>query len=162
MRIKLDKTPLIIFATFLIALLLSILPLPEWAQWLAPHWMLLVLIYWILALPHRVNLSYAFIAGIFMDLLNGTLFGEHALAFLIVAYMTLRLHKQIRVFPMTQQAITIFIMLLFYQAVLFWVQGIIGNPIGSLWIWFTCLSSVLLWPWVFNVLRDCRRKFGLK
>jgi len=156
------KGHLILAATILVAMILSILPLPKLAQWLSPHWVVLVMIYWAIALPFRVNVGVAFIVGILLDVLNGTLIGEHALALVIITYFAVKFHTQIRVFPVLQQALIVCGLILIYQACLSWVQSIISQPLGTWWVWLAAFSSMLLWPWTFNLLRDCRRRFRIE
>ena len=80
----------IIFFTLLIALFLMVMPLPEWIRPFRPEWVTLVVIYWCLALPSRVNIGIAWIMGLIVDVLTGTLLGQHALAMAIVAFFTVR------------------------------------------------------------------------
>ena len=92
-------------ATFLAAFILTLLPMPDWTVWLRPAWILMVLTYWIMMAPNHVNLGTAFIMGIFLDVLNGTLLGEHALAMTISAYVVARMHSRMRMFSLLQQAL---------------------------------------------------------
>ena len=62
---------IIIGLTILIALILMLIPLPEWAHSLRPEWLVLVLIYWTMALPHRVGIGTAFCCGLLLDVLRG-------------------------------------------------------------------------------------------
>ncbi|RMG27723.1 MAG: rod shape-determining protein MreD, partial [Gammaproteobacteria bacterium] len=73
----------IILLSLFTAWVLSVLPLPEAFRPWRPEWPLLVLVYWSLALPHRVNLGTAWITGLVQDLLVGTLLGQHALAYAV-------------------------------------------------------------------------------
>ena len=75
---------LVIYLTLLVALVLMILPLPDWAQIYRPNWMALVLIYWSMALPGRVGLLFAFFSGIILDTSLGTLLGQHTLALVMI------------------------------------------------------------------------------
>jgi rod shape-determining protein MreD len=75
---------LVIHISLIVALILMILPLPDWAQMYRPNWMALVLIYWSMALPRRVGLWFAFFSGIVLDTSLGTLLGQHTLALVIV------------------------------------------------------------------------------
>lgn len=151
----------IILLTFVVAVLLDMVPLPEWAQPYRPAWSALVLIYWCMALPQRVGVITALIFGLFLDLLTGTLFGQHALGLVIVAYLANRLHRRTRVLPLWQQAITIFMLLMLNSLLLFWIRGIIGLPTPGMSYWASPVTSTLLWPWIYIVLRDIRRQFGV-
>ena len=81
-----------IFLTLVIALVLAFLPMPEWTTWLRPAWVLMILIYWAMTVPYRVSIGVAWMVGLMVDLLNGTLLGEHALAFTTVIYFVSRMH----------------------------------------------------------------------
>jgi rod shape-determining protein MreD len=100
---------LTITLSFLIALLLEILPFPNWAVWFKPGWVALVLIFWALALPYRIGMVVAFLMGVLVDLLMGTLMGEHAAAFVVITYFILRFNVRIRLLPLWQQSIVVFV-----------------------------------------------------
>jgi rod shape-determining protein MreD len=151
----------VILTSFIIAIFLAIMPLPTWAVWFRPVWVPLVLLYWVMALPHRVNLGVAFSLGLVLDVLEGTLLGEHAFALTVMVYLATKIYRQFRVFPPAQQVLSIVLLLLVYQFFLFWIQGMAGHPISS---WLFCLpllTSGLLWPWLATVLRDSKRRFRL-
>ena len=153
---------LVICASLVAALILMILPLPDWAQMYRPNWMALVLIYWSMALPMRVGLWFAFFCGIVLDTSLGTLLGQHALALVIVVYFNLNFYQRIRVLAVAQQAIYVFALLLINQVVVAWVEGIMGRPTPVLAYFGAPLVGMLIWPWVFVVLRDIRRKSLLR
>ncbi|MDP0919657.1 rod shape-determining protein MreD, partial [Klebsiella pneumoniae] len=58
---------LIVFATFLVGMVLSQMPLPDLLVWARPEWVVLILIYWVMALPHRIGLGSAFLLGVLLD-----------------------------------------------------------------------------------------------
>jgi rod shape-determining protein MreD len=148
-----------IVATYLAALILSIWPLPRWAEPLRPVWIALATIYWCLWLPQRVGVLTAFAAGLLADALAGTLLGEHALALVLVAWMTLWMHLQVRVYPWWQQSVVVFAMLLVYSFVLFWIDGILGYTLGAGLRWTPALVSALVWPWVMQVLMRVQTRY---
>lgn len=149
----------VIVLTFVVALLLMILPLPEWARPFRPQWVTLVLLYWCIALPHRVGVGTAFIAGVVLDALTGTLLGQHALGLSIVAFLAIQLHARIRVFPFWQQAIGIWVLLVIEHLLALWVMGITSRTPPSLDYWVMPFVGAVLWPWLFVTLRDVRRRF---
>jgi len=154
------RTFFVVTISFLLALLLSILPLPSFANWLRPEWLLLVLIYWALVLPDRVGVSIAFFLGLLMDLLRGTLLGEHALAFVLITYFVLRFCRQLRLFPLWQQAVLIFMLTFLYQSFQFWVWGVSGvgggTSLGGGLYWMPSLTTAIVWPLVYVILRSYR------
>ena len=151
----------VIAITFLIALMLEVLPLPVWVVWLRPAWTLLVLIYWAMALPYIAGVLTAFCVGILLDLLTGTLLGEHAFVFIIITYIVIKQHRLIRVYPLFQQTLIVLMLVLLYKILIFAIQGIIGLAPYTYMYWLSAIVSALLWPWVFILLRDWRRRFHL-
>jgi rod shape-determining protein MreD len=152
----------VILLTFVVALLLTIVPLPEWARYARPDWVGLVLIYWCLALPDRVGVITGWFAGLLVDLVTGTILGQHALSLTIVAYLTQRLHQRIRLFPILQQAFTVMILLILHQLLALWISRIIGRPGAPWYFWAPSLLGMLLWPVVFVLLRNIRHRFRVR
>ena len=95
--------------TLIIALLLSILPLPEVIVFLRPDWVAIVLVYWSLFKPGHFGFLTAFWLGLVLDTLYGSLLGQHALALLAVTYIARHFHLRIRVFPIWQMSVTILV-----------------------------------------------------
>lgn len=149
----------VIVMSFVIALMLMALPMPDWAGIWRPAWVALVLIYWCMALPARVGIMVAFTLGIFLDVLSGTLLGQNALALSVVAFITLQFYQRVRVLPLWQQGITVFGLAFIHQVLLLWINGIQGMPVSFSDYWASPLISMVLWPWIFVVLRDLRRKY---
>lgn len=143
----------IVSITLVIAFILTLLPMPGWVVWLRPAWVLMTLTYWAMIMPDRVNVGTAWVMGIFLDVLEGSLLGEHAFALTIVIYFVVRMSSQLRMFPLIQQGLSIFILVLFYQFILFCIQGFLGALPNSWLYWSSSLTSMLLWPWVYSMLR---------
>lgn len=150
---------LAIVLTLIIALMLAMLPMPDWTIWLRPAWVLMALIYWAMSVPHRVSVGVAWSVGLIVDLLTGTVLGEHALAFTIVIYLVSRIYLRLSMYPLLQQGMTIFLFVLMYQFTLYCVQGFIGELPRSQLYWLSSITSMLLWPWFFVLMRDFRRRF---
>lgn len=151
----------VIFLSLLVGLILMILPLPEAVQIYRPHWVALILIYWNMALPGRVGPWIAFIIGIIVDTSQGTLIGQHALALVIIIYINQNFHQRIRVMSLIQQAIYVFGLLMISQVIIVWVEGIMGRPPPILAFFGAPFVGMLIWPWVFVILRDIRRKANI-
>lgn len=149
----------VIVATLLVAFLLTAMPLPSWALTWRPVWVALVLIYWCMALPERIGVGVAWCLGLLLDVQQGTVLGQHALGLALVAYVTLMTYQRVRVFPLTQQALVVCGFLLLFEFVTLWVRGMMGMPPHNWTFWMPALTSMLLWPWLFIILRDLRRKY---
>ncbi len=153
---------LVIYLSLVVALVLMILPLPDWVQIYRPNWVALVLIYWSMALPKRVGLWFAFFTGIILDASQGTLLGQHTLALVVVIFINMNFYQRIRVLALAQQAIYVFVLLLINQLIVAWIEGAMGRPTPLLAFFGAPFVGMLIWPWVFVVLRDIRRKAILR
>ncbi len=153
---------LVIYLSLIVALVLMILPLPDWVQIYRPNWVALVLIYWSMALPKRVGLWFAFFTGIVLDTSQGTLLGQHTLALVLIVFVNLNLHQRIRVLALSQQAMYVFLLLMLNQLVVVWIEGMMGRSTPLLAFFGAPLVGMLIWPWMFVVLRDLRRKAILR
>lgn len=153
---------LVIPFSILVALTLLILPLPDWAQIYRPDWVALVLIYWSMALPKRVGLLFAFFTGLIVDAAQGTLLGQHSLALVIIIFFNLNLHQRIRIMSRGRQALYVLVLLLISQLVLVWIEGMMGRSPPFMAYIGSPLTGMAIWPWVFMVLRDIRRKAHLR
>ncbi|MEY4767510.1 MAG: rod shape-determining protein MreD, partial [Pseudomonadota bacterium] len=63
---------------------LRIAPFPQLIRIFNPDWVLLVLIYWTLALPYRRGVLTAWGIGLLTDVLTGRLLGEYALIYALI------------------------------------------------------------------------------
>jgi rod shape-determining protein MreD len=145
-----------------VAFMLTIMPLPEGVREFRPDWVTLVLIYWAMALPSRTGVTVAWLVGLMLDVTHGAILGQHALGLTIVIYIVHLQHQRMRVASLVQQAIVIFFLLLLKQLIVLWVSGIVGRAPDT-WLYFMpSLVGALLWPWLYIILRDLRRKFGYR
>ncbi|MGL5285061.1 MAG: rod shape-determining protein MreD [Aeromonas sp.] len=151
-----------IWLTILLALSLSILPLPIQLAPFRPDWLSMVLLYWALALPHRVNVGSAWGAGLLLDVLLGSTLGVRAMAMGITVYLAAFQFQKIRNFSVWQQALIVGALTFVGKATVFWAEHLFTRAnLNFVYFWST-LSTMFLWPWVFLVLRQLRRRFNIK
>ena len=151
----------VILITLSAALFLTILPMPQWAEEYRPPWVAMTLIYWALALPQRVGVFWAWSTGLVLDVTAGTVLGQHALSLSVPVYLAVELHARIRIFPLPQQAVSVWVLLLVERLLSLWVTGATGRPTPTLLYWMPTFVGMLLWPWIFILLRDVRRRFAV-
>lgn len=152
----------VILLSFLVAYLLAIVPFPEWAMHYRPQWVMLVLIYWVMALPYRVGIGSAWMAGIFTDILEGSMLGINAFTFAILAYITLSLHQRVRLFSSWQQSGIILALVGLVMTATYWIKVITGQTAQEDMLFLLgALSSAFVWPWLFLLLRQLRRGFDV-
>ena len=154
---------LVIYGSLLIGMVLSVVQIPASVPaelgFTRPDWVALVILYWVIALPHRVSLVTVWLVGLIMDVLLGDLIGQHAFCYVIITYITANLYQRLRMFSVWQQAAVIFAILGINHIVGFWVESIAGLSEWSLWYLLPALTGALLWPWMFLLLRSLRRRF---
>lgn len=150
---------LIIFGTFIVAMLLTQIPLPTGFEWLRPEWVAMTLIYWVLAVPHVIGIKTAFFSGLIMDVVRGSVLGANALALTCVAFITLLMYRRVRMYPLPQQAFIIALLTGSNQLILHWIQSMIGTTGDSLVFLLPALISGCLWPFMYHFLRKVRLFF---
>ena len=144
--------------TFILGFVLSVLPLPETIDDFWPCWLAMFLIYWCMALPERVGIGSAWFLGLLFDVQQSFIFGQHALGFTFLAYVIIKNHKRMRVYPLLQQAVIVFIYLSIYKALLLIIMFLSGKIAYTNYYWLPTFTSMLIWPWLFIVMRDFRRR----
>ena len=149
----------VILASFFCALILAVVPVPLWLAWGRPEWVALVLIYWVIALPHRVGLVTALLLGLMLDVVEGAVFGQNGFALIVISLLSLLLYQRLRVFSLLQQCGVVFVLVGINQMVCQWVENLEGAGANSLLFLLPAFSSALLWPFVFHLLRSMRRSF---
>ena len=151
----------VIVFSVLAAFVLTALPTPGWVAVWQPAWVALVLIYWCMAVPARVSVGIGWVLGLALDIHLGTLFGQHALGLSILAYLACYLHQRVRVHPLWRQGLTVFGLVLIYNTLTLWINGIQGRPVEVYAYLASPLVSMIIWPWVYIILRDFRRRYNV-
>jgi rod shape-determining protein MreD len=145
-----------VLITILIGFMLMIMPLPPVAEAYRPDWLVLVLIFWAMSAPRSYSVGIAWMLGMVLDVAQGTLLGQHALALCIVVYITVKFHLLMRVFPMLQLTATVFALLALYQFLLFWINGVAGVSASAVDYWGPVVSGTIIWPILSTFLSGLR------
>src|SRR5690606_30972261 len=86
--------------TVLVALVLAVMPLPWWLDAARPAFLVMAVLYWSIAAPHAGGLALGFASGLMLDVFEGAVLGQHALALALVTYIAVREHQKIRSKPL--------------------------------------------------------------
>ena len=137
---------LLMCLSYLLALILSVFPLPFAWQWWRPEFVLVVAIYWMLTMPLNGSLVLVCLVGLFQDLLESVPFGQHSLGLVIVAYICQLSYQRVRNFPLWKQACWVYVLVGLAQLTDIWVQTMAGRSFGGISFLYPALTSALLWP----------------
>ena len=137
--------PRIIVIT-IVALVATVAPLPDWLQILRPDFVALTVLWLCLLSPRMTGLFHAWGAGLALDAFRGVLFGQHALALVVIAYVASKLRLQIRAFPPLQQTAVVLALLWLNEFLLFWIDGVSGHPITDWRRWLAVPVGAACWP----------------
>ncbi len=151
----------VVLPTLIIAMMLQMWPIPDSLSFLRIEWVTLVLLYWALAVPEQVGVMAAWVFGLLLDVALGSILGQHALGMVLIVYFIQIGYQRIRVFSLAQQALVVLVLLVAKQVLVLWVTGMVGQApsLGSYFL--PSLMGAIVWPWLFLLLRDLRRRFTL-
>lgn len=156
------KSSVVLILTFIVALVLEGLVFPAHLIWFKPEWTLLVILYWVIALPLKVGVAVAWFLGLLVDLLQGGVIGQHSLTYVLVTAACAALYKRFRMYHRWQQSLFVFLLVSINQLVGFWIDHYIGDAEPTLMIFMPAIISALLWPWCFVLLRSIRRFYSVQ
>ena len=150
---------IIIFLSILLGLILALSLLP--LGYMAPEWLLLINIYWAIALPTNNKLLLAFVSGYLVDILYGQVLGLTSLTYVIFIYIILRLYNSLRYMTVTQQMVVISFFVLIKQHFFVWSNSVMGMDSEYFDLIISAVISGILWPPTYFTLRYFRRKFQI-
>ncbi|CAB0150557.1 Rod shape-determining protein MreD [Pseudidiomarina piscicola] len=156
MWIKSGLVPLLV--SYVIALVLMVMPIPALFEPWRPDWVALVVLYWLIAIPHRVGFGTVLIIGLLTDILMGTTFGIYATALVVMAYPAIRHFQRIRNYSLTQQLLVVGVLILIKRVLVYQLEHLLNDAVFNWPYLYPVLSSAVIWPWVFLILRRYRRR----
>lgn len=148
----------LIFLTIMAAILLSLLQMPEMLSPFMPYWVAMVVIYWSLETRGIISLGLAFLIGLVLDVLSGSLMGLHALSLVVMVFLVQRFRSRLRFFPPWQQAFSILGLLVNDRIILIWITVLLGESMPTWKYWLPPLVGMAIWPWLFLGLDRLRAR----
>jgi len=142
-----------ILFTFILGLLANLVPWSGLTKLLWPDVIALLLVYWITYQPRQVGLGTAWFLGLLMDIADGVLFGQHALAYTLMAYMTQILHRRIQMLSPWQQSFYVFGLLLISLVVMLVTRLAFGAAFPGPLYFASSVIGAVLWPSFSLLLR---------
>lgn len=142
-RILQPVRPWFVFGTLLLAFLLNLVPTGPMS--FLPDWLAFVLCFWSVREFRKVGMGVAFLAGVAMDVADGSVMGQHALGYTLLAYGASALSRRILWFPLTEQALHVLPLLFGAQLVQFLVRLTTGAEFPGFGYFVSPLLATLLW-----------------
>ena len=135
----------VVLSTFA-AFVLQALPLPAALAALRPPFAVLLVIFWSLNAPRLGGIGLGFLVGLAIDVLQGVVLGQHALATALVAYFAVRQHLLVRTKPFLEQSLFVLGLLLAWIATCWMIETFTGQATGDWTRWLQAVIGALLWP----------------
>jgi rod shape-determining protein MreD len=153
-RLLLPASPLFIWSSLLVALLLTMLGKEPWM----PDLLALVLVFWTIHQPLRVGMLAAFCFGLIMDVHQAGLLGQHALSYTALSFLSIMIHRRVLWFPVPSQALQLLPLMVAAHVLELVVRLISGGAMPSWSFWIAPLLQALLWPLTSIVLLMPQRR----
>jgi rod shape-determining protein MreD len=153
LELLLPVKPGFIVATLIAALLANLLPWSGWALWLAPDFVALIVLYWCIEEPRKIGFMTAWCLGLLMDIADGSLFGQHALAYSILAYAGIALHRRVQRFSMAPQILHVIPLLLLTNLVVLLVRALAGADFPGYAFFLSSFTGAALWPVLSHLMK---------
>ena len=138
--------------TLAVALFANLLPWSGVLLWLKPDFLAVTLLYWCIRQPHKLGFAPAWLLGLAMDVGDASLFGQHALAYTLLTYAGITLHRRVLMFSVTHQVLHVIPLLLVTQLAMLVVRMTAGADFPGLLYFAASFTAAALWPLLVIVL----------
>ena len=155
-QLLLPANPLFIWGSLLIAMTVNMLPLGR-TPWM-PDLLALVLVFWSVHQPLRVGIGAAFVFGMFMDVHQAALLGQHALAYTALSFFAITMHRRLLWFTVPSQAIQVLPLFVAAHAIELAIRMLAGGMFPGWDILLAPLFEGLLWPVISVILLAPQRR----
>jgi rod shape-determining protein MreD len=156
-EILLPVKPAFIALTLLVGLFANFLPWYGTALWIKPDFVAVTLLYWCIYQPRRLGFAAAWFLGLATDIGDASLFGQHALAYTLLAYAGITLHRRVQRFGIAHQVLHVFPLLLLSQMAILLVRMVAGADFPGLIYFAASATGAALWPVLTVVLHMPQR-----
>ena len=155
-QLLMPVNPFFVWGTLLFALALNIVPLGRLPA--MPDFLALVLVFWNVHQSRRIGVGVAFLFGLLMDVHSGAILGQHALAYTLLSFFAVTVHRRLLWFTVPSQAMQVLPLFLAAHAVSLVVRMISGGMFPGWEVLLAPLFESLLWPLVSWLLLAPQRR----
>jgi rod shape-determining protein MreD len=155
-ELLLPVNPLFIWFSLFMALALNMLPWGRMAG--MPDFLAVALVFWNVHQPRRVGVGAAFTLGLLMDVHQGALLGQHALAYTLLSFFAITVHRRLLWFTVPSQAVQIVPLFVAAHTVSLLVRMIAGAGFPGWTLVLAPLAESLMWPLASMLLLAPQRR----
>ena len=155
-QLLLPVNPLFIGFTLLVALGVNLLPVGRHPA--QPDLLAVVLVFWNVHQPRRVGVGLAFVFGLLMDVHEGALLGQHALAYTLLSFVAITIHRRLTWFGLAEQALQILPLFAATHVVSLIVRMVAGGMFPGWTLLLSPVFEALLWPVISALLLAPQRR----
>jgi len=145
-----------------IALVLTVVQLPNWLFYFWPDWIAIVVAYWALVAPRRVGPFVGFIIGTLLEVLFVRKFGVLGLGLAMVAFIVNSTSQQLRALSIWQQMISIGVFIAIFKLLTGWLSGLVAGFTITPEYWYSIFGTVVIWPFAYILLEELRRAMRIR
>jgi len=159
-QLLLPASPLFIWSSLLVAMVVNMMQnMGLWgrAAWV-PDVLAVVLVFWTVHQPLRIGIGASFVFGLLMDVHQGALLGQHALAYTVLSFFAITVHRRLLWFTVPSQAAQVFPLFFAAHAVEMAVRLIGGAAFPGFWVLLAPVLEAALWPVASVVLLAPQRR----
>jgi rod shape-determining protein MreD len=143
-QLLMPVNPLFLWGSLLLAVALNMVPLGRHPA--MPDLLALVLVFWNVHQPRRVGIGAAFVFGLLMDVHEGALLGQHALAYTLLSFLAITIHRRVLWFGLGEQVLHVLPLFFIAQTVSLLVRLAAGDGFPGWNLFAAPLFEALLWP----------------
>jgi rod shape-determining protein MreD len=155
-QLLMPVNPLFVWTTLFVAFGLNVIPVGRIAA--MPDFLALVLVFWNVHQSRRIGVGVAFVFGLLMDVHSGSVLGQHALAYTLLSFFAITVHRRLLWFSVPSQALQILPLFLAAHAVAMLVRVVSGGMFPGWELLLGPVIEALLWPVVTVLLLAPQRR----
>lgn len=129
--------------TLIVALTLNLVPVGRF--YAMPDFVALVLAFWCVREPHRIGMGTAFIIGTIIDVPYASVMGQHAIAYVLLAWAAVVNSRRLLWFSPAVQALHMVPLFLMTQLVMLILRLFAGHHFPGWEYFFSCFTTAILW-----------------
>ncbi len=151
----------LLVSSLLIGLFVAIMPLPGGLAMFRPELVCMLVLYWVMSSPEHLGLGFAWCVGLLQDMLELGVWGAHALALTLLAYICLASYQRIRSYSVWHQSMWVFVLVGMHQVVISWVHNLAGYEKQAQELIIPTVISALCWPLLIFLFHRLRLRYRI-